>query len=71
MNALMIGCAFKAHENHDTIVKHAIKIFQRISEMQAFYMPLQYPLLFPYGEDGWNDKFFNILGFVVHVCLTF
>ncbi|EFH45782.1 predicted protein [Arabidopsis lyrata subsp. lyrata] len=28
--------------------------FQRISELHPSYLPLQYPLLFPYGEDGFR-----------------
>ncbi|KAL7137773.1 hypothetical protein ABFS83_10G115500 [Erythranthe nasuta] len=28
---------------------------QRISELHPLYLPLQYPLLFPYGEDGYRD----------------
>ncbi|GJV09621.1 hypothetical protein Tco_1351162 [Tanacetum coccineum] len=29
---------------------------QRILELHPSYMALQYPLLFPYGEDGYHDK---------------
>ncbi|GJV64050.1 ATP-dependent DNA helicase PIF1-like protein, partial [Tanacetum coccineum] len=29
---------------------------KRISELQPSYMALQYPLLFPYGEDGYHEK---------------
>nr|GEW67408.1 hypothetical protein [Tanacetum cinerariifolium] len=29
---------------------------KRISELHTSYMALQYPLLFPYGEDGHHDK---------------
>ncbi|GKF16199.1 hypothetical protein Tco_0061117 [Tanacetum coccineum] len=29
---------------------------KRISELHPSYMGLQYPLLFPYGEDGFHDK---------------
>ncbi|GJV60884.1 ATP-dependent DNA helicase PIF1-like protein [Tanacetum coccineum] len=28
----------------------------RISELHPLYMALQYPLLFPYGEDGYHEK---------------
>nr|KAJ0207810.1 hypothetical protein LSAT_V11C500278750 [Lactuca sativa] len=27
---------------------------QRVSKLHPTYMPLQYPLLFPYGEEGWS-----------------
>ncbi|GJR06557.1 hypothetical protein Tco_0529541 [Tanacetum coccineum] len=29
---------------------------KRILELHTSYMALQYPLLFPYGEDGYHDK---------------
>lgn len=29
---------------------------QRISKLHPTYMPLQYPLLFPYGERGWSPR---------------
>ncbi|GJR98805.1 DNA helicase PIF1, ATP-dependent [Tanacetum coccineum] len=32
---------------------------KRISELHPAYMALQYPLLFPYGEDGFHDKIPN------------
>ncbi|XP_019161024.1 PREDICTED: uncharacterized protein LOC109157627 [Ipomoea nil] len=38
--------------------------FQRITELNPAYFPLQYPLLFPYGEDGYRDdiQFNNVEG---------
>ncbi|XP_057452381.1 uncharacterized protein LOC130744206 [Lotus japonicus] len=30
--------------------------FQRITEDHASFLPLQYPLIFPYGEDGYSDN---------------
>ena len=27
-----------------------------IDILSPFYEPLQYPLLFPYGEDGWSGQ---------------
>ncbi|GKF90610.1 ATP-dependent DNA helicase PIF1-like protein, partial [Tanacetum coccineum] len=29
---------------------------KRVSELHPSYMALQYPLLFPYGEDGYHDQ---------------
>ena len=29
---------------------------KRISKLHPSYMPLQYPLLFPYGEEGWSPR---------------
>ncbi|GJY32873.1 ATP-dependent DNA helicase PIF1-like protein [Tanacetum coccineum] len=40
----------------DIIVTNKDSGLQRISELHPSYMALQYPLLFPYGEDGYHDK---------------
>ncbi|KAK9286855.1 hypothetical protein L1049_015261 [Liquidambar formosana] len=40
------------HPTSDEVV--ALMRLQRISEIHPSYMPLEYPLLFPYGEDGWR-----------------
>ena len=40
----------------DIIVNCKEKGPNRISELHPSYMALQYPLLFPYGEDGYHDK---------------
>ncbi|GKB60042.1 ATP-dependent DNA helicase PIF1-like protein, partial [Tanacetum coccineum] len=40
----------------DIIVKKYDSGPKRISELHPSYMALQYPLLFPYGEDGYHDK---------------
>ncbi|KAK1565724.1 hypothetical protein Q3G72_033350 [Acer saccharum] len=36
----------------DVIVEHKSDGLQRISELHPSFMAMQYPLLFPYGEDG-------------------
>ncbi|ONK71066.1 uncharacterized protein A4U43_C04F4350 [Asparagus officinalis] len=51
---LMLGDEFEENKGRDIIIKHKKKGFQRITELHPSYMPLQYPLLFPYGEDGWH-----------------
>ncbi|GJR46868.1 ATP-dependent DNA helicase PIF1-like protein [Tanacetum coccineum] len=40
----------------DIIVSNKDSGPQRILELHPSYMALQYPLLFPYGEDGYQDK---------------
>ncbi|XP_031111963.1 uncharacterized protein LOC116015936 [Ipomoea triloba] len=39
---------------HDILVKTNAGTLQRITELNPSYLPLQYPLLFPYGEDGYT-----------------
>ncbi|XP_012850822.1 PREDICTED: uncharacterized protein LOC105970533 [Erythranthe guttata] len=39
----------------DIVVETRSNKLQRISELHPHYLPLQYPLLFPYGEDDYRD----------------
>ncbi|CAI9303567.1 unnamed protein product [Lactuca saligna] len=39
---------------YDIVVYSKIGSPQRVSKLHPTYMPLQYPLLFPYGEEGWS-----------------
>ncbi|XP_010430689.1 PREDICTED: uncharacterized protein LOC104714922 [Camelina sativa] len=38
----------------DIVIESRSGNLQRISELHTAYLPLQYPLLFPYGEDGFR-----------------
>jgi len=40
--------------SRDIVVQDKSGKLQRISEILSCYLPLQYPLLFPYGEDGFR-----------------
>ncbi|XP_028752023.1 uncharacterized protein LOC114711760, partial [Neltuma alba] len=40
----------------DVIVHKLSGLPQRIDELHPFYLPLQYPILFPRGEDGYRDN---------------
>ncbi|KAH8934536.1 hypothetical protein BDL97_18G088100 [Sphagnum fallax] len=60
--ALMVGNGSEAVDRRDVILAQQAGPFQRISELHVGYMALHYPLLFPYGEDGWHP---NILVNVV------
>jgi hypothetical protein len=46
----------KAVDKHDVVVAQQAGPFQLISELHVGYMVLHYPLLFPYGEDGWHPN---------------
>ena len=43
-----------ATNNRDTVLHYRDGGLKRISEMHRSYDPLQYPLLFPNGTDGWH-----------------
>lgn len=40
--------------SRDIVIEETSGFLQRISEIEACYLPLQYPLLFPRGEDGFR-----------------
>jgi hypothetical protein len=52
--AVIVGDFSVESSNRDIIVEHTSSGLQRISELHPSFMSLQYPLLFPYGEDGFR-----------------
>ncbi|XP_028085778.1 uncharacterized protein LOC114286752 [Camellia sinensis] len=52
--AIIIGDDAGTETHRDIIVQKNDGILKRISEIHPSYVPLQYPLLFPYGTDGWR-----------------
>ncbi|XP_019179625.1 PREDICTED: uncharacterized protein LOC109174851 [Ipomoea nil] len=62
--ALIVGDLDPNMGERDILVESKAGHFQRITELNPAYLPLQYPLLFPYGEDGYRDdiQFTNVEG---------
>ncbi|GJQ97017.1 hypothetical protein Tco_0008156 [Tanacetum coccineum] len=56
--AIIIGYFDDTERTRDIIVEGTSGKPQRISELHPSYLPLQYPLLFAYAEDGYRDKIF-------------
>jgi hypothetical protein len=56
VTALMVGDGSEAVDRCDVVLAEQAGPFQRISELHVGYMALHYPLLFPYGEDGWHPN---------------
>ncbi len=54
--ALMVGDDFEVVDKRDVVIVQQADPCQRISELHVGYMALHYPLLFPYGEDGWHPN---------------
>jgi hypothetical protein len=54
--ALMVGNGSEAVDRRDVVVAQQASSFQHIFELHVGYMALHYPLLFPYGEDGWHPN---------------
>ncbi|XP_019158039.1 PREDICTED: uncharacterized protein LOC109154766 [Ipomoea nil] len=53
--ALIVGDLDPNMGERDILVESRSGIFKRISELNPAYLPLQYPLLFPFGEDGYRE----------------
>ncbi|XP_068328108.1 uncharacterized protein [Pyrus communis] len=63
IGGLIVGDIGQFHTERDIIIEHKATGLQRITKLHPKYMALQYPILFPYGEDGytkglpWNPAF--------------
>ncbi|XP_075096389.1 uncharacterized protein LOC107763668 [Nicotiana tabacum] len=53
--SLIVGDFEQTRSDKDIIVESQSGQLQRINELNAAYFGLQYPLLFPYGEDGYQE----------------
>jgi hypothetical protein len=53
--ALIVG-DIDEHDQRDIIIQTTGGELQRIDEFHASYLSYQYPLIFPYGEDGYRPK---------------
>ncbi|XP_061338762.1 uncharacterized protein LOC133285538 [Gastrolobium bilobum] len=53
--ALIVGDIDNAMGDRDIIVETQTGLLQHIDVKHPLYLGLQYPLLFPYGEDGYRD----------------
>ena len=51
---LIVGDVGTSENFRDIIVETQSGMLQRINELHPSYLPMQYPLLFPYGEDGYR-----------------
>ncbi|XP_075103803.1 uncharacterized protein LOC107767153 [Nicotiana tabacum] len=53
--ALVVGDFELSRRDRDIIIETQSGQLQRINELNAAYLGLQYPLLFQYGEDGYRE----------------
>ncbi|XP_028775968.1 uncharacterized protein LOC114732794 [Neltuma alba] len=54
--ALIVGDIGSTEYGRDIIVQYKTGLLHRIHENHPDFLPLQYPLLFPYGEGGYDEK---------------
>ncbi|XP_073041836.1 uncharacterized protein [Primulina eburnea] len=53
--ALIVGDFDESLGNRDILVETKTRQLKRINELNPAYLALQYPILFPYGEDGYRE----------------
>lgn len=53
---LIVGDFNEDMGERDIVVQHRSSGLQHISDMHPLFMTLQYPLLFPYGQAGFNEN---------------
>jgi hypothetical protein len=53
--ALVVGDIGDDEDGRDIVVRKKDGYFKRLHETHAKYIPLQYPLLFPFGEDQYQE----------------
>ncbi|KAF7844358.1 uncharacterized protein G2W53_001263 [Senna tora] len=54
--ALIVGDIDLSTGERDIIIENISGVLQHIDELHPLYLPMQYPLLFPYGEDGYHPE---------------
>lgn len=62
--ALIVGDLEPTMGERDILVETKSGVLKRISELNPSYLPLQYPILFPYGVDGFRED----ICFSTNVC---
>ncbi|GLT30341.1 hypothetical protein SLA2020_051450 [Shorea laevis] len=57
---LIIGAKEEIVQGRDVIIQHRNGTVKRINSSFPYYMALQYPILFPYGEEGYRNNLYEI-----------
>jgi hypothetical protein len=53
---LVVGDIGQTDVGRDIIIEDHVSNLQQINERHRKFMSMQYPILFPYGEDGFHDN---------------
>lgn len=59
--ALIVGDLDPSMGEQDILVETRVSHLKKISELNPAYFMLQYPLLFPYGEDGYKEDYYSTI----------
>ena len=56
IGVVVVGDGSERTYVRDIIIEERSGNLQRISELHSAYLPLRFPLLFPFGEPGWHNN---------------
>lgn len=57
---LIVGDIEDLNEDRDIIIQTRSGALQRIHELHPLYLPLQYPLIFATGQDGYTENLYHV-----------
>jgi len=67
---IMVGTGNEPNSGRDIVLQPRRYGLQRIRETHSSYNPLRYPLLFPFGEQGWHINMRILIPYVSHLITT-
>jgi hypothetical protein len=67
---IMIGNGEDGATERDLVVQARDGRFRSISYLKSFYIPLRYPMIFVFGEQGWHPHIHFRNGYTFHYDLT-
>jgi hypothetical protein len=53
---ILPGSGDEVFDRRDIVIHERDGRLKSISELRSDYLPLRYPILFPYGEQGWHEN---------------
>jgi hypothetical protein len=51
---ILPGSGDEVFDRRDIVIQERDGCLKSVSELRSDYLPLRYPILFPYGEQGWE-----------------
>ena len=65
---IMLGTGEQPTVGRDIVLQGRCYGLQRIRETHSSYNPLRYPLLFPFGEQGWHVGMHILIAYLFLIC---
>ena len=69
ITVIMVGTGDQPTATRDIVLQGRQYGLQRIRETHSSYNPLRYPLLFPFGEQGWHIGMYILTPYLPHLSM--